>query len=206
MSARRLALLLSALALAAAGCAVTEAGVPTAALDSGGSGAGPSDDRHGAPRVREPLDASRFLTDPCGLLTPEQMRGFDISRPGVIDSTGALAEHVGMGCFWSSDDDISRGYGIGWLVGNRNGLADTYRGRDRFAGYFEPTEVDGYPAVLNDVTDERDKGECNIVVAVSDTLTFLAGESSGFARPGSPPCERSRELAAAALATLKGRP
>lgn len=89
---------------------------------------------------------------------------------------------------------------MSFLTGNKKGLSDTYRGRSRFK-FFEETTVEGYPAVFNDPTDERPNGNCNITVGISDTLTFRAREGGGPA--GQAVCDRTKQLAAAIIATLK---
>jgi len=90
---------------------------------------------------------------------------------------------------------------MGFLTGNKNGLSDTYRGKDRFE-YFVETTVDGYPAVFNELfSDGPSNGNCTITVGVSDSLTFIATEVGG--PPGEIVCERTKEFASAILATLK---
>jgi hypothetical protein len=61
--------------------------------------------------------------------------------------------------------------------------------------------VDGYPAVFNDLSDYRPRGDCNITVGISDTLTFRAREGAG--PKGQAVCDRTKQVAAAVIATLK---
>jgi hypothetical protein len=95
------------------------------------------------------------------------------------------------------------GYGVdvGFLTANKNGLSDTYRGKARFKGYFEPTEVDGYPAVFNDLGDYRNDGTCNITVGISDTSEFRVGVQ--YTKLGAKSCDRAKEAAAAVIKTVK---
>ncbi|MFC4853597.1 DUF3558 domain-containing protein [Actinophytocola glycyrrhizae] len=153
-----------------------------------------------APRVADPLDATRFLTDPCAVLTPAQLATFKVSRPGKPDTDSEIAKQVGPLCSWRADTEIPSSIGVTWQRGNKNGLGDLYRIRDRY-DYFEPTTVDGYPAVFRDSSDARADGDCLISVGVSDSLTFTAGESGTLDAHGA--CDRAAQVAAAVLATLK---
>lgn len=153
-----------------------------------------------APEVVDPLGAAGFLTEPCAVLTQAQLATFDVSSPGVPTTTGAIAENVGPYCTWEAAAELASTIGVGFLTANKNGLSDTYLGRDQF-DYFIPTTLDGYPAVYADGVDHRDSGTCNITVGISDTLAFNALEFGRLDAQGS--CDRARQLAAAALATLK---
>ncbi|MBP2331015.1 hypothetical protein JOF56_011400 [Kibdelosporangium banguiense] len=90
--------------------------------------------------------------------------------------------------------------GVGFLVGNKNGLSDIYRGRDRFKGYFEPTQVDGYPAVFSDSGDYRSQGTCGIAVGISDTMTIRVSEQG---RLGVKSCDRAKQVASMVIQTIK---
>jgi hypothetical protein len=80
-------------------------------------------------------------------------------------------------------------------------LSDTYRGRDRFKGYFEPTDVDGYPAVFNDPSDFRGSGSCNITVGISNTLAFQLSADDG--KLGTKSCDRAKQVASMVIQTIK---
>jgi hypothetical protein len=155
-----------------------------------------------APRVENPLDATRYLSQPCAAVTPGQLSAFDVDRPGVPTTTGAVAEQAGPYCSWRFPvGTTSRGsLGIGFLSGNEGGLSDFYRTQDEFA-YFEPTTIHGYPAVFADRQDLRADGECNVVVGINDSLAFHGWEAH---RNPEGACDRAEKLAAAALATMRG--
>jgi hypothetical protein len=154
----------------------------------------------GAPRVVDPLDGTRFFTEPCTVLRKAQLAAFDVSRPGIPTTTGAVAENAGPYCSWHAATELASTIGVGFLTGNKNGLSDIYRGRDRF-GYFIPTTVDGYPAVFADLADGRETGRCSLAVGVSETQMFRATEQGRLDAQGS--CDRAKQVASAALATLK---
>lgn len=201
---------LVAVLVAAGGCTSETGGSPTPRPTTGVSGsAGPSSgpsapgegETYGAPPVDVPLDATAFLTQPCAVLSRGQLAAFDVSRAGIAVTTGAVAEQAGPFCVWHASPERSSTIGVGFLTGNKNGLSDTYRGREGFE-YFKPTTVEGYPAVYANDPDLRSSGHCLIVVGISDSLTFNASEQGRLDARGA--CERALAVAKAALATLKG--
>ena len=200
---RRTGWLVVSVLLAGTACTTQADGTPTPGPTSAPSETTttPSEDpTFGAPRVTDPLDATRFLTEPCTVLGQAQLATFDVSRPGIPTTTGAVAEHAGPYCSWHAATELASTIGVGFLTGNENGLSDTYRGRDQF-DYFVPTTVDGYPAVFVDGSDGRDNGRCNITVGINDQLAFRATEQGRLDAQGS--CDRAKQVAAAALTTLK---
>lgn len=196
--------------LGLAGCTTSDAGTPTPGPDSSASSAPTStgssapnsgQDTLEAPRVENPLDASRFLTDPCAALTPDQLATLGVSTPGRGDTESEIAKTVGPLCTWTADTEIPSVIGITWQSGNKNGLADLYRMRHE-RGYFEETTVKGYPAVFSSGLDNRDGGDCYIYVGISDTLTFAASETGVLDADGA--CARAEQVAAAAVVTMRG--
>lgn len=193
-----------ALAAALAGCTSTAVGTPIAAPSTtqAATTTPDEDSTYGAPRVEHPLNATPFLDQPCAVLTPTQLNTFGITKPGKPETTGPLAEKAGPMCIWRNDVEPSFGFDVGFLTGNKNGLADTYRGgEEAFPGYFEPTTVDSYPAVFNDVVDGRDGGRCNLTVGISDDLTFRTSPTS--TPLGRQTCDEAVKVAQAVIATLK---
>lgn len=207
------AVAVSVAAVGLAGCTTSKAGTATPGSDGPESSAStstepsetsvPSSDQNtdGAPRVAHPLDASKILADPCAVLTPAQLAGFGVSRPGRGDTDSEIAKTVGPLCIWSADTEIPSNIGIAWQSGNKNGLADLYRMRDEWK-YFVETTVEGYPAVFNDSIDNRDGGDCAITVGVSDALTFTASETGMLDADGA--CARAEKVATAAVVTMRG--
>jgi hypothetical protein len=146
-----------------------------------------------APRVENPLDAGPFLATPCSTLTPGQLSTFEVNPPG----RGRDGDGIGPRCIWHG---ATGSIGVGFLTRNKGGLSDTYRGRDLEA-YFEETTVDGYPAVFVDAIDSRPRGNCGLVVGISDTLTIDVLEQGRLDAAGA--CARAKQVAAAVIATMK---
>ena len=200
-------------AVAVVGClavlsACSEPGVPVPTRDRGAtsvpSTAQPTttvaeDDRHGAPAVENPLDASKQLADPCSSLTPDQLRALGLGRtiPGEKDSFGRLGPY----CSWRDAATDLEDFTVGYATPLKNGLADVYLIREsgRWA-YFEPTTVNGYPAVFKDAGDQRARGGCNIAVGISQELHITV-----FSRGAEPSkaCGQVEAIASAVIDTLK---
>lgn len=201
-------------ALVAVGCSDKQAGTATPARTgsetttstSTGRTSSPSTSTSGqAPKVNNPLDASKYLPQPCTAVSATNLKSYNISKPGTPETDSELAKTAGPFCIWHNDDQpINKTYSVGFLTGNKKGLSDTYRGgKKAFPGYFEPTEVSGYPAVFNDLSDGRSKGDCNITVGISDTLAFRASATYP-SKLGAASCDGAKDLAAAVIQTLKG--
>jgi hypothetical protein len=202
---------IAAAVVLAAGCSDKQSGTALPATTTGGDGTGtstrtaPPTSTGGAPAVKDPLDASRYLSQPCAILSATTLTGLKVSRPGIPDTDSPVAKTSGPQCVWHTDDQpVGQTYGVGFLTGNKNGLSDTYRGgKKAFPGYFEPTEVNGYPAVFNDLTDDRANGSCNITVGISSSLAFRAG-IEGSKDTGTRSCDLVKQLAVTVIQTLKG--
>src|SRR6266496_2231728 len=63
----------------------TVSGTTGSATPSGKPSTPGSTDRHGAPSVADPLDATKFLTQPCAALTPQQLQSFTLPAQGKPD-------------------------------------------------------------------------------------------------------------------------
>jgi len=195
----------------AAGCSDKQSG--TATGPGGGDTTGTSTGKStpsststsGAPEIKNPLDASKFTSQPCSILSAGTLQELKISKPGQVNNTGGLGQTVGPTCQWTTDDQpLSRGYGITIVTGNPHGLSDILRaGKSYFPGYFEPTEVSGYPAVFNGLTDDRARGGCNITVGISDRVAIgvVIVSSRDVGAKG---CDLVKQLAATVIQTLKG--
>jgi Protein of unknown function (DUF3558) len=194
---------LAVLLAAVTGCSSPSVGgEPSADAGSGGSAAPSSAGGAAAvPLVPHALDPAKYIADPCSVLTSDQLAKFGMSGSGDADTTSSLAKYAGPRCAWMNRESHT-GIVVAFTAGNRNGLADLYRGDSQGQfGYFEPITVDGYPGVLADLTDTRKTGTCNANVAVNEKLTFLAKKFNG---DGPRSCADAQRLAAEVLRTLKG--
>ncbi len=150
-----------------------------------------------APRVANPLDASRFISDPCSSLTSADVIGL-----GVLNSIngGGGRNAGGVGCDWTGSPGGS--VSIGWETADTGGLSDLYAKSDTIA-YWQPVTVDGYPAAYGDViSDGRALGDCELSVAVNDHLFFM----SSFDNPANAnqSCALAKQAAADVIRNLRG--
>lgn len=205
----------SAVVLVAAGCSETRAGTPipdgTATTATGSttvSSTPPSkpstsqpSNRYGAPPVTNPLDVTKFLTSPCTAMTPRQLSGFNLPAQGKPDTDSAIAKNTGPSCNWFNSD-AGEGFGVHFVTGNKNGLADVYRarGEGKWTGYWEETTVGSYPGVFAFTTDLRPSGSCHLFVGISDALALAVNSQVQLKEKS---CDQAKQVAAAVLETLK---
>jgi hypothetical protein len=188
-------------ALALAGCAQTTTGSanPTTVTPSSATGSAPSQSSAKAPAVKTPLNASKFIEDPCLTLTQAQQQQFEGTKAGRrVDSA------FGVGCSWNLGANESTGTSVNFIPTVTNGLTHLYEQNSAGffkSGYFQPVEVEGYPAVYNDGTDNRPGGKCGLSVGISDTTYFdvlIQG------RTGTDGCKAAVNVAKAVLQTIQG--
>jgi hypothetical protein len=194
----RTALVALALSLLTTACA----NQPTGPVQTSETPSTPSTlNRYGAPPVTNPLDATSFLTHPCAALTPVQLQGLDLLGPGEPDTDSSLANYSGPTCSWHNAK-ANHDLGVTFMTGNKNGLADLYRGHDQgqFPGYWIETDVDGYPGVFSDLADGRKDGFCTLHVGISDTLAVLIDRHDGV---GEKSCDEARAIASLVLRTIQ---
>ena len=180
--------------LGLAGC--TEPGTPkavdTSTPDTGTSPTG------GAVRVDDPIDATAFYADPCKLLSADQVAPFDVGPVGQAD----LSMKSSPACTWEPTD--RRGdFSVSFTLNLPNGLSDQYAAQEQLHKFdlWEPTEVSGYPAVFNDIRDDRESGTCGVMVGINDEVTFNVSRQHGA---GPEVCDQVVDMAEQVLITMKG--
>ena len=136
-----------------------------------------------APKVAQPLNAARFVADPCASLTITQ-----------IPTLKNLGKADGI-CTWivkKNDDSVV----VTWL---QNGLTGFYA--QSFAeSYWQPTTVADYPAVFASSIDVRDHGGCRINVGINDT-TMFAVDYTADSSPSA--CDSAKTAAADVIHTIQ---
>lgn len=146
-----------------------------------------------APSVQEPLDASSFVADPCRSLTDAQRQDFKLSEGAPDDSSTDL----GAGCFWKNDAGAR--IEVVYNPELTNGLSHLYaQNATGHWNYWEPTQVDGYPAVIAMI--DKPAADCNLAVATSDALFFQANVWNPDHDDN---CVAAENVAAAVLATIE---
>lgn len=176
-----------------------ESSTPSAPPSTAPSGGDlPSD---GAPKVKSPLDTSRYQQNPCQMLTPAQLQQLNLPAQGK-PGQGPL----GLECSWLNRDTFAS-VGLEWADKNPRGLSGTYAARKAgsWAYFIELGEIEGYPAVAADLSDQRDIGTCLVTVGVSDQLIFQVSAQLSRANVGKKdPCKDGAALVAGMmLQTMK---
>ena len=201
----RLVLLLTVVATLLVGCSTRTAGNATPATDDvqgtdqpeTSSQTEPDD---GAPKVEDPLDASKYEDNPCLALDATQSDELGFGSSGSpVDAT------LGKACLW--ENESTRGQvQITFYSEIEDGLSSQYRAQDdgKWAYFEELPAIDGFPAVARDITDNRHNGTCPVAVGLSDELMFevdlrLPEESIG----NDEPCEAAAEAAGMGVQTMK---
>jgi hypothetical protein len=157
----------------------------------------------GAPRVDQPVDARKFVANPCSAVAADKWRQFHIASAGQGSTSDAVAKYAGPYCGWFTTDSPGKSLSIGFLTGPANGISGLYGGHARggFSGYWDETSVDGYPAVFaGGSVDNRADGYCTIAVGISDRLAF---QSTYQGTRGDDACGLTKRFAGAAVETMK---
>ncbi|NKE56138.1 DUF3558 domain-containing protein [Lentzea sp. PSKA42] len=154
----------------------------------------------GAPKVSNPLNLAAVEAAPCNAVTAAQLTAYGL--PGVTGSvnTGSL----GASCQWSGTLTAAEmSVGMGILPAGTN-LDSQYARKDTFAVFEERPAIQGYPAIVSLLTDQRKEGNCELTVGASDErailVTFLSDEKSKYFAD---PCAGATEFANLAITTIK---
>ncbi|MDX3662982.1 DUF3558 domain-containing protein [Streptomyces sp. ID05-26A] len=168
----------------------TTASQPTSTGNSGGT-----------PEIENPLDVKAFEADPCSAVTPAQVEAFGM--PGVggrVNNT-----ELGTACIWlGASTPAKMAPGVAFLPEGTN-LSTIVPNKDNIYKAFEPQPaIQGYPTYIALVSEARAKGDCALLVGVSDvkaiTFTFQSNQGSPkFADP----CAGITEFANLAITTMK---
>jgi hypothetical protein len=169
----------------------TNATQPTSTSDSSGGG---------APKVSNPLDLKAVEAAPCSAVTATQVTAFGL--PGVNGSVNTSAP--GASCVWSgslTDAEMTPSFTV---LPEGTSLKTTYAKKDSYGFFEERPAIQGYPAVVALLADQRKEGSCDIVVGASDDrsilFTFLSDEKSKYFAD---PCAGVTEFANLAITTIK---
>jgi hypothetical protein len=161
----------------------------------------------GAPKVEHPLTPNdAYWADPCKLLTPAQL-----SKVNLPDATAELKGSYpgGPACNVISHHTESRAV-VQAPTTYPEGISSLYILHKEYPeephGYFIPTLVSGFPAVLRDAADTRDVGECTVYVGVNERQVFSVHYDTALDIDETKlkkSCTLTKETAAQIIATLQ---
>lgn len=180
--------LLGALMVTLAACALTVSGTATQA--------GPPSSvasQATAPKVTHPLDASAFLAKPCTALASSDTSALGLPGAQSYDNSDSLGPGCSFGVGRSS-------VGIEWETIDTDGLSGLYKLRS-MDKYWTPKIIEDYPAVEVDSDEMRRWGSCVVNVGVTDELFFFA-DAEGVKGPNAA-CSMAEHAAAAVVRNLK---
>jgi hypothetical protein len=191
-------------AVALAGCSGTSAGNPSPAASAPTSASSPGSE---APAVRNPLPAAVIAGSPCETaLTKSELEvflgtGVGAPKPGE--------DETGLTCRWSNLDS-GAGFTVAYQTKLDGGLRLAYKNAKPTAAHWEELPaVQSYPAIgyLASGEDPDDKGLCQVVVGISDTLAYAVGVSLSESAQanGREACSAGREVADKVMTNIKGR-
>ncbi|WP_188316309.1 DUF3558 domain-containing protein [Solihabitans fulvus] len=189
---------IAAAGLLIAGCSSSPPPPRQSADSSDSPSSSPTSSSASAPHVAKPLDTSKFQAAPCTMLQSAQLQQFGLSTPG-----DPKADATGPNCHWSNlDSGVS--LDVGFVTGNKDGLSALYGKRSSLDLFTVLPDIDGYPAVIYGVTDNRSRGTCNVDVGVSDSLNFDAMVQAANGPLKSDPCSAAKQIAGMVVKTLAG--
>jgi hypothetical protein len=182
----------------AAGCSTTS-GAPSATPSSPAtSNALPT---NGAPNVNNPLDIGTAVTDPCGLVTKEQVEALG----GKIKSVAPDNNSTTNACAWIYDNFIGD-ITAGMLTQNTEGLSSSYYEHSRGGlPVFQPiASIEGQPGLIFS-RGSFSPARCFVLVGVRNDLVYYIGVNVRGANPYvSDPCGLATKFATFAIQHLKG--
>lgn len=197
-STKVLALSTLSIALLLDGCSTVTGGSGSPSGSSANTPSDSSQDLHGAPKVQNPLDTSKYQADMCSVLTPQQRAALNLVSTGKADQGFS-----GPGCSWNESTGQHMQLRVEAATLYPYGLSTLYKKHDSGQmAVFQPLgDIDGYPAVRAELVDSTDTGSCTVSVGVTDKLAFSIGQGSN---DKSDPCGTSKKIAAMVVQTLKG--
>ena len=153
----------------------------------------------GVPKVADPLDATKFLADPCGSLTSAQTAQLKVG-PGKRND-----DAFGTGCTWLNPQTTAS-VTVHFMSKFREGLSGVYRSHDsgKYPVFRPVADVSGFPAVIVGNQDGGSAGICSMFIGLSDDLaTLLSVKQSVDKVETVDPCEVTEAVAPLVLQTMK---
>ncbi|MCK2241205.1 MULTISPECIES: DUF3558 family protein [unclassified Crossiella] len=167
---RRLAVAVAGCALALTGCA----GGTTPPTTPPPTSAAPTTSAGLAPPITQPkLDAAKFASRPCELLTAAQYGTVRVSKPGKEGDSV-----LGKECSWTTaqnpNTSLNGLFSVALSTKADAGLNALYEKKSTYAA-FEAATVAGYPSAHANSGVPFGQGDCFGYTAVSDSVTISVG-------------------------------
>lgn len=188
-------------AVAIVACAVTMAGC-------GDSDVSPSEGRETRPadltipRVRDPLEVSKFANNPCALVGPAERA--EIGLPDTVYD----AEENSARCDLQVDGDKPDPVHYQRIVVMQDGgLRDAYAQcgviKSLDCSQWTVGDVDGYPTIRANGEPEAKHGMCRLYLGIADDAQVAIIDVQFDPNADGPDCDRAEKSAAGVLAALR---
>jgi hypothetical protein len=186
----------------AAGCMAKQNGSPTVGSDPTGTSTSTQGETYGAPRVGSPLDAARFLSQPCAVLTQRSWRALESVERVNRTRTVRSARASGPGCLWHARPEVDSTIGMSFLTGNKNGAGGYLSGSESVQVLLRKPRWRVIRRCSTIRVTVGPHGDCNITVGdIGHACVFGLVRRAGWW--GQAVCDRAKQVAAAVIATLK---
>ncbi len=177
---------LAATALLATACNSGTTGTGTTTTSEAATS---SADLNGAPHVSNPLNVAKYETHQCSVLTSAQLQALHIGTDSKAETTDQALS--GPSCVWSSISDTTATGATFVIATNGSGLSSLYAQRSSLPLFDVISDIDGYPAVIFGLADQRSQGTCSIAAGASDQVAI------GFAVSINDPAQESASCSVA---------
>ncbi|MFF0147685.1 uncharacterized protein DUF3558 [Amycolatopsis sulphurea] len=197
MNLRATAAVLS-LALLAAACSSPTDGTATPPT-SATAPSGRAVPYGGAPKVKNPLPDNVLSSDPCQALTPQQ-----ITEQLGSALTGKPDSDPVPSCSWINAETTAS-IGVSYYPARNDGLSNAYTNvKPQMKRWDALPPIQGFPAVAYATQPGSTPNTCNVLVGVTDRLSFLVDVAPRTSKMGKvDPCPLAADVANDVLTTLK---
>lgn len=119
-----------------------------------------------APKIAHPVDVSQFVQDPCALTSSSAMAKVGLHKTNVDEIGKRNDGQPNRICHWDTSES-QNGVGVS-LLGM--GLDAQYKKQNLAHVYqkFQPTTVDGFPAVNTTKPDDEKDGRFSLTIGLND--------------------------------------
>ena len=148
-------------------------------------------------KVPKPLPTQALIDNPCSALRDSDATALGLAAPGEVFGKDSIPS-----CRWTSMQSRLNQAFFSPLTPNKHGISDIYAQKSKEA-YFEPTTVNGYPAVYADQFDSRASGACSLWIGVTDQLAVDVSADIGTGRNKADPCGAVTKIATAVVSGLQ---
>ncbi|MBB4689838.1 DUF3558 domain-containing protein [Amycolatopsis jiangsuensis] len=187
------------LAALAAGCSSTTAGTPTASSTPTTDPSAKTVPYGGAPKVENPLPDNALSGDPCQALTPQQ-----ITEQLGSAITGKPDSQPISSCSWTNPDTTAS-IGVSYYPASNDGLSNAYVNvKPQMKRWDVLPPIQGFPAVAYATQAGSTPNTCNVLVGVTDRLSFLVDVAPRTEKMGKvDSCAGAADVANDVITTLK---